>query len=127
MKLGEKTKQERFWICVGRMTDKGKEYDLLVSSEDETGEDEIGEDEIGEYEWDEAYKKFKDSLPTAKELHLIAANIDLVPNVKNDEWYWSSTECYRNYAWVQRLSDGYQGNAIKCCVNLVRLVRRVYI
>lgn len=113
-KIGSIQQKEKYWVYVGRYIHDGKEFDLEVMSDDEDGF----------FKWGEAKEKFGDNLPSAKELHLIAANLEVVPNFKTDGFYWSSTE-YGNYtSWVQRLSDGYQTFSNKNYAYLVRCVRR---
>lgn len=60
-------------------------------------------------------------LPTKDELNEIY-------NSENDfvgSYYWSSTENYGSYVWVQNLSGGFQGNLIKCASTYVRAVRNI--
>lgn len=64
--------------------------------------------------------------PTIDELTGIYLNKDKInaslkaaglPELK-ESWYWSSTECSSNYAWLLDMSDGYRGWDIKNSSNL---------
>lgn len=112
-KIGSIEEARGYWMYIGRYYHDGKEFDLFLKSDNEDGF----------FTWNEAMQKFGDSLPTAKELHLIAANIHVVPNINKDR-YWSSTECAGNYAWGQRFSDGLQTTTTKTYAYRVRCVRR---
>jgi TolB-like protein len=63
-------------------------------------------------------------LPTKDELNLVYQNLR-AQNIGNlgDTWHWSSSEDNNNYAWVQRVSDGYQHTNYKTLTNSVRAVR----
>ena len=67
-------------------------------------------------------------LPAKNELNTLYSNKSATPFATADSFvgssYWSSTEYNGNYAGVQRMSDGSQGNYNKTSRNYVRAVRR---
>jgi hypothetical protein len=96
---------------------------------------EAGEKLSGDYSWNAAIKAARSyqggaysdwRLPTKDELNLIYQNLR-AKNIGNlgDDWYWSSSESNdRDYAWVQRFSDGSQNNSYrKINATSVRAVR----
>jgi hypothetical protein len=64
-------------------------------------------------------------LPSAPELNILFTNKTAIANFEvNGSLYWSSSENTNDGAWVQRFSDGAQGNFGKYNGNYVRCVRR---
>ncbi len=64
-------------------------------------------------------------LPNRYELNLMYTNRSALPGlVQSGSYYWSSTENDTSHAWIQRFSDGSQGNNGKINSRLVRCVRR---
>jgi hypothetical protein len=88
---------------------------------------------LGEYTWTDAINAAKNykgggftdwRLPSKGELDMIYKNL----RKKNlaglgDDWYWSSSQGNNNDAWVERFSDGNQGNDGKYGTGSVRAVR----
>lgn len=101
-------------VYVGIMVDEGKAYKLFAKKEDESGK----------YTWESAMDKFKDAMPSSRELNLMRANAMALGNFK-DGYYWSSTEYASSNSWVQRFSDGNQNYGYKYFNFLVRCVRRL--
>ncbi len=61
-------------------------------------------------------------LPARRELRLCWTN---VPELFASAWYWSSTQCSPNLAWLQTFSDGVQSSGLKGNELRARAVRRV--
>ncbi len=61
-------------------------------------------------------------LPARRELRLCWVN---VPELLADAWYWSSTQCSPDGAWIQAFVDGYQYDGHKGTEYRARAVRRV--
>jgi hypothetical protein len=67
-------------------------------------------------------------VPTQGELNVLFQNRAAIggfdtPGSNPAGWYWSSSQINRNYAWVQRFSDGFQYNTYKYLDSSLRCVR----
>lgn len=62
-------------------------------------------------------------LPSRIELNLIYETLRKSGKIVSDSWHWSSSQNYSYNAWIQRFSDGYQGNDYKDSDHCVRAVR----
>ena len=62
-------------------------------------------------------------LPSKLELNLIYETLRKSGKITSNAWHWSSSQNYSDYAWVQRFSDGNQGDSGKDSSNCVRAVR----
>jgi len=61
-------------------------------------------------------------LPSKDELNLLYLNRNLIGGFQNS-FYWSSTECDENSAWLQFFNNGMQFNYVKSGTYHVRAVR----
>ena len=65
-------------------------------------------------------------LPARNELNVLYTNRTAIGgfDVAGGQWYWSSSESGNSLAWVQRFSDGSNGNSAKGTSYFVRCARR---
>jgi hypothetical protein len=63
-------------------------------------------------------------LPTVEEFKkVLYPNMDKIPNLEKDSYYWSSSEYYDSYAWAFSFSIGFASNYFKYSTLQVRPVR----
>ncbi|MEI7725370.1 MAG: FISUMP domain-containing protein [Bacteroidota bacterium] len=61
-------------------------------------------------------------LPSMDELNQMYLQKAVIGGFSND-YYWTSTECYENFSWIQGFSDGYQGLTYTATARSVRAIR----
>jgi hypothetical protein len=63
-------------------------------------------------------------LPTIEEFKkVLYPNMEKIPNLEKDSYYWSSSEYYDSYAWAFSFSIGFASNYFKHSTLQVRPVR----
>jgi len=88
-------------------------------------------DEPEEMTWHEAMEKFGPEgsdkewrLPTQLELDIVCENKDKIPNLNEDEYYWSSRAYNDTFAYAMIFSRGHPNTNGKHNNYLVRCVKR---
>ena len=76
------------------------------------GELQVWPEDLGEMIWDEATQRVKElgpgwRLPTREEFeNILYPDKPKIPNLKEDDYYWSSSEYTANYAWTFLFYNG---------------------
>jgi hypothetical protein len=87
--------------------------------------------DLGQHNWEDAKKVCEDlgdgwRLPTREELHLMWLNRESIGGF-DAACYWSSSDNYFNFAWIQYFHNGSQYNGFKSNTLYVRSVRTLSI